>query len=531
MVKRNAARNSITTVTRVDGSIITAAEDIAQEFVDYYTSLLATKAHTLPVDDGVFDWGPKLSFELTVELCREVTALEVKEAIFNISDNKARNPDGYSSCFFKKAWNVAVIKCAGPFWISLGVDGCYNYRPISCCNVIYKAITKIISDQLMPALEQLIDHCRAAFVGGRNITGNIFSAQEMVLQYSRKRISPRCTINIDLHKAFDSVSWTFLSQVLHDGFKWFLLHGYFPGKKGLRQGDLMLPALFLLSMEYFSRLVKRKTSTSDCNFHPKCKKLKVTHLLFADDLMLFSQGDLPSIHVLMECLQEFSDASGLSVNTSNSCIFTVGVRNEELDEILARTEFLKVFPLPGKVSEKIHRLCRNFLWNSRSAPVAWEEICHPKEEGGLEIRQIQSRNVALLARILWNIHRKADTLWMQWVNGVYLRGASIWNWQPKMGDSPLLQRLVEIRKRVVSAFGSPEAAIEHMTGWATTKGLRTSKAYEYFRPKLTRQPWKASKWKALIPPKYSFILWLGLRGRLAIRDRLGSLHEEDLCSL
>ncbi|XP_011100850.1 uncharacterized protein LOC105178964 [Sesamum indicum] len=61
MVKRNASRNSITAVTRVDGSIITVAEDIAQEFVGYYTSLLGTEAHTIPVDDNVFDWGPKLS--------------------------------------------------------------------------------------------------------------------------------------------------------------------------------------------------------------------------------------------------------------------------------------------------------------------------------------------------------------------------------------------------------------------------------------------------------------------------------------
>ncbi|KAL2251108.1 UNVERIFIED_CONTAM: hypothetical protein Sindi_2233100 [Sesamum indicum] len=111
------------------------------------------------------------------------------------------------------------------------------------------------------------------------------------------------------------------------------LHGFFPGKKGLRQGDSMSPALFLLSREYFSRLVKRKTSSSDFNYHPKCEKLKITHLLFADDLMFFSRGDLPSIHVLMECLQEFRDASALSVDTSKSCIFTAGIRNEELDEI------------------------------------------------------------------------------------------------------------------------------------------------------------------------------------------------------
>ncbi|KAL2248485.1 UNVERIFIED_CONTAM: hypothetical protein Sindi_2700800 [Sesamum indicum] len=593
MVKRNVARNSFGAITRADGTVITVAEDIAHEFVDYYTSLLGTEAHTLPIDDGVFEWGPLLSPEHTVELCRAVTPLKVKDAIFHISDNKAPRPDGYSSCFFKKTWNIIgdqVCRAVLDFFrcgrmlrqlnhtiIALVPKSDHStyvadYRSISCCNVIYKAITKIISDRLAPALEHLIDRCQAAFVGGRNITDNIFLAQEMVRQYSRKRISPRCTINIGLR----SVSWTFLSRVLHEyGFpplfiSWIMecvcnssflvamngsLYGFFLGKKGLRQGDPMSPALFLLSMEYFSRLVKRKRSTSDFNFHPKCEKLKITHLLFTDDLMLFSRGDLPSIHVLMEYLQEFRDVSGLTINTSKSSIFTVGIQNEELDGILAWMEFaraaqrlsvtnysplvdqianciskwtskslsyagrlelirsvilgveyfwLQVFPLPAAVIEKIHRLCRNFIWNSRRAPIAWEEICHPKEEGGLGIRHIQSWNVALLARVLWNIHRKADTLWVQWVNGVYLRGASIWDWQPKKGDSPLLQRLAEIRNRVVTDFGSPEAAIEQLTRWSTPRV-----------PKLARQPWKAAIWKAFILPK------------LATMDRLGFLQEED----
>ncbi|KAL0419128.1 UNVERIFIED_CONTAM: hypothetical protein Sradi_1326300 [Sesamum radiatum] len=286
--------------------------------------------------------------------------------------------------------------------------------------------------------------------------------------------------------------------------------------------------------------------------------------------MLFSRGDLPSIRILMECLQEFRDVSGLAVNTAKSNIFTAGIQNDTLDEVLAMTEFARghmpvrylgiplaaqrlsvtdysplvdqiagwsgvllapSLPLPMAVIEKIHRLCRAFLWNSKRAPVAWVDICHPKEEGGLGVRHIQSWNVALLARVLWNIHCKADTLWAKWVNEVYLRGASLWDWQPKKDDSPLLRRLAEIRDRIITDFGSTEAAIRQMTEWTDRKGLVTSIAYEYFRPKLPKQPWKASIWKAFIPPKYSFILWLGLRERLATRDRLAFLHEDPTCSL
>ncbi|KAL0315180.1 UNVERIFIED_CONTAM: hypothetical protein Scaly_2881100 [Sesamum calycinum] len=349
MVKRNAARNSILTITKADGSIITSAPDIAQKVVDFYTSLLGTEDQTLLVDDGVFHWGPSLTSELVSNLCRAVTPAEVKTAVFQISDNKAPGPDGYTSCFFKKAWNMVgdlVCRAVMDFFRSGRMlrqlnhtiialvpksehsPSVADYRPISCCNVIYKVITKFIADRLSPALVQLIDSSQAAFVGGRNITDNIFLAQEMVRQYSRKRISPRCTINVDLRMAFYSVSWTFLSR-----------HGLFPGKKGLRRGDPMSPALFLLCMEYFSRLIKRSTTNSDFNFHPKYEKLKITHLLFADDLMLFSRGDLPSIRILMECFQEFRDVSGLAVNTAKSNIFTAGIQNETLDEALAMTEF------------------------------------------------------------------------------------------------------------------------------------------------------------------------------------------------
>ncbi|KAL0331484.1 UNVERIFIED_CONTAM: hypothetical protein Sangu_1693900 [Sesamum angustifolium] len=128
-----------------------------------------------------------LSSELASDICRAVTPAEVKLAVFQMSDNKAPGPDGYTSCFSKKAWNIignlicravtdffrsgwmlcqfnhTIIALMPEFMHSHSVADCW---PISCCNVIYKVITKIIADYLSPALEHLIDSSQAAFVWG-----------------------------------------------------------------------------------------------------------------------------------------------------------------------------------------------------------------------------------------------------------------------------------------------------------------------------------------------------------------------------
>ncbi|KAL0289646.1 UNVERIFIED_CONTAM: hypothetical protein Scaly_2543600 [Sesamum calycinum] len=243
-----------------------------------------------------------------------VTPAEVKTAVLQISDNKAPGLDSYTSCFFRKTWNIVgdlVCKVVMDFFRSRRMLRQLNhtiialvskfrhspliayYRPISRSNVIYKVIIKIIANRLSPALEHLIDSSQAAFFGGRNITNNIFLAQEMVRRYSRKLISPRCTMNIDLLRHLIRSHGRFspeYSTVALNG----SLHGFFSGKEGLRQGDPMSLALVLLCMEFFSCLIKRNTSNSDFNFHPKCEKLRLPTSSLPMILYCFSRR--PSIY-------------------------------------------------------------------------------------------------------------------------------------------------------------------------------------------------------------------------------------------
>ena len=89
-----------------------------------------------------------------------------------------------------------------------------DFRPISCCSVIYKCITKILANRLKEFLPAVVGKNQCSFVSRRNITDNILMAQELVRGYGRVNLSPRCAIKIDLQKAFDSLDWKFILEVL-----------------------------------------------------------------------------------------------------------------------------------------------------------------------------------------------------------------------------------------------------------------------------------------------------------------------------
>ncbi|XP_074305057.1 putative mitochondrial protein AtMg01250 [Silene latifolia] len=115
--------------------------------------------------------------------------------------------------------------------------------------------------------------------------------------------------------------------------------GYFQGKRGIRQGDPMSPLLFTLCMEYLSRRITKVISRVEFNYHPLYRPLKLNHLCFADDLLMFCRGNRTSIKVLLRAFATFSYSSGLEMNNEKSDIYFNGIAQGEVDYILRISVF------------------------------------------------------------------------------------------------------------------------------------------------------------------------------------------------
>ena len=112
---------------------------------------------------------------------------------------------------------------------------------------------------------------------------------------------------------------------------------FFPATRGLRLGDPLSPLLFTLVMETFSGILRKNMASSAFKYHWRCHKTKVSHLSFADDLLLFSRADNNSIKILMGSLQHFEGLFGLWLNPSKSLIFLSTNSTENSSSLQALT--------------------------------------------------------------------------------------------------------------------------------------------------------------------------------------------------
>ncbi|XP_074271397.1 uncharacterized protein LOC141595333 [Silene latifolia] len=380
------ARNSIGIIQDENGKQCTGSKEVSLGFISYYKSLLCTSSPVLPLPPSLFlqDTVPPDS---CTSLIQQIRVQEIIDALKSIDRHKSPGIDGYTSGFFLDAWQqvgsdfkaavfdffqncfmpkaanatllVLIPKMETPLTVK-------DYRPIACCTTFYKVVSKILANRLQQVLDFIIGPEQAAFVANRDIFDNTMLAHELVSKYGRAHLTPRYLLKVDIRKAFDSMNWGFLKDSLTllkfppQFIQWIMacitsphysllingeVHGFFPGKCGLRQGDPLSPYLFVICMEVLSRLLRRLPRAVSFSYHPKCVHLNLTHLVFADDLLVCTRGDLPSVAAVAKCLDQFSQLSGLHANPSKTDLYLGGITDEVRDLILTATVFsLGSFP-------------------------------------------------------------------------------------------------------------------------------------------------------------------------------------------
>jgi len=88
--------------------------------------------------------------------------------------------------------------------------------------------------------------------------------------------------------------------------------------RGLKQGGPLSPLMFVLTMEYFTRLMNIAGEQPHFKFHPSCRQFKLNHLMFADDVIIFSKAHLPTLQIIKSTLERFYQVTGLKANPDKS---------------------------------------------------------------------------------------------------------------------------------------------------------------------------------------------------------------------
>ncbi|KAJ9544912.1 hypothetical protein OSB04_024619 [Centaurea solstitialis] len=381
-VQERRARSFIHHINDKDGNLV-RGDDVGTTFLNHFQDILGVADSGVSANVPSTLFSSSLLLSEALHMIRPITDDEIRTAMFAIGNDKAPGSDGFTSKFFKASWDIIggdvmvaihnffysgrllkelnhTLLCLIPKVPNASKVG--DFRPISCCSVLYKTISKLISDRMKMYLNKLVSGSQSAFIPGRRISDNILLAYELVNGYKQTSGPPRCAFKIDIRKAYDSVDWSYILCILQGfGFHpvfvgWIreMMHtssfslainggsvGFFKGARGLRQGDPISPYIFTLVMEGFNMALRHCISQASESFgyHRGCENLHISHLCFADDLFVFTRGDIASVEVLKRALQLFREWSGLGPSLEKSEVFFANVSEDVKNAILGTLPF------------------------------------------------------------------------------------------------------------------------------------------------------------------------------------------------
>jgi len=295
----------------------------------------------------------------------------VWNTIKEMPPDKAPGPDGFTGRFYKSCWTIIkndVMAAVHFLWTGnfrnlQKLNSAYitliskktnavqvkEYRPISLVHSFAKLVTKILANRLAGRLDEMVSSNQSAFIKKRFIQDNFMMVQQTD-KFLHSQKQPRILLKLDITKAFDSVSWAFLLEVLRKlGFdsRWcdmicvllsssstqVLFNGILGEgilhREGLRQGDSLSPMLFILVMDVLNQMFTR---ASEVGLLQPLSSRPIQHRisLYADDVAIFLQPNAADINLSLQLLDLFGEASGLRTNVQKSNVLPIHCAEENL---------------------------------------------------------------------------------------------------------------------------------------------------------------------------------------------------------
>lgn len=186
--KARVAKNAIREIQCSSGNICTNQEEIKAEAVNHFETFLTDQRQDFE-GSSVSQIQELVKFRSSNEdhakLLNDVTKAGIQKVLLSMKKNKAPGPDGYTVEFFKETWSILgkdfVVAVQSFFlkeFLPNGVNttilalipkkdearSMKDYRPISCCNVLYKVISKILANRLKEILPSSIAPNQSAFI-------------------------------------------------------------------------------------------------------------------------------------------------------------------------------------------------------------------------------------------------------------------------------------------------------------------------------------------------------------------------------
>ncbi|XP_060194894.1 uncharacterized protein LOC132624080 [Lycium barbarum] len=427
LVKGRRKRIHIRRIKDDAGNWLEDVDSVAAQAVNFFQKQFTHEE--VREDSPIFNHIPELIREEdNLILAEHPTMKEVHMAVFELHGDSACGPDGFFGIFYQKCWEVIkfdVYKIVKDFFEGhtlpklvthtnlvflpkkTVVQAFADMRPISLSNIINKVISRVVHDIHDKLISRVISPNQSSFVKGMNIIENLLLTQEIA-------------------------------------------HGFFHSTRGVKQGDPLSPALFIIAAEVLSRALNSLFDQPGFEYEKVSRQLinkgkssfymfsKVSHELSQQVATAtgFVRGHFPFTYLgvpITHARKRKVDYTALLKNVKDRLQIWKGKLLSYGGKVVLITSVLQSIPIhvlsairpPKCVLKELHRIFAKFFWNNKEEGrcrhwEAWLNMCIPKNEGGLGFRSIYDTSKALCAKLWW-MFRTTSSLWANFMWNKYCK--------------------------------------------------------------------------------------------------------------